>query len=261
MKKLENLREWFIILQIRKNPLYVEFIEFNLYEKENKKNNDYIRNYDQESSNRSKNKIIEYALNNNWNYFVTITIDKKLHNRTNYKELTKRLRKYLNNYKNRYDHNFKYILIYEPHKKKEINGKNAIHYHGLFYIENENYFNLKFKKRKGKALIYQSLKIRDLYGINNFTLIYNNGEFLSYYISKYITKNINKSIILSKRYFNSTGLNGYIKDITSGSVENRFLDLGLKADYKNKFVKKYRFTYEEYNDLKKYLYKDIDDLL
>ena len=76
--------------------------------------------------------IIDYALANEWNYFITITLDKKIHDRTDYIGVTKKLRTFLNHYKSRYDIDFKYILIPELHKRKEDNGKRAIHYHGLF---------------------------------------------------------------------------------------------------------------------------------
>ena len=200
--------------------------------------------------------IIDYAINNNWNYFVTITLDKKLQDRTDHKGVTKKLRIFLNHYKDRYDNDFKYILIPELHKKVEDNGKRAIHYHGLFLINNLDYWELSFKKQKDLAYIYRSKKITLTFGKKNeFTKIYNSAEFLSYYISKYITKNLDKDFVtsLNNKYFISKGLKKAESILLNVNQEIKFYDMELEPSFEHKFCKKWRVPLEDVKYYKEYL--------
>ena len=248
----------------------MEFISYNIIKNDTiNPDTDRIRNTQNESSMRSKKMIIDYALCNEWNYFITITIDPKKHNRTDYKEINNKLTKYLQNYKTRKDTDFQYILIHELHKKTETDGKKAIHYHGLFKINNKEFWNLKLKSIRDQAHIYRSKNITDIFGKQNeFTLIYNKAEFLGLYISKYIAKNVitkrdklgrkiiipeYERMILPTRYTTSRNLKKPDKELLSALQENNFYNLGLQYTYKNDFCYKYKMSLEEYEKIKKYI--------
>ena len=127
-----------------KNPVRVAGYESekkSLYDVENK----YSRNKNEEkldnSISRSKNKIHEYALCNDFQYFVTLTLDKEKMDRSDINEYIKKLGQYIRNIKKIRGEEIKYILIPERHK----DGENW-HMHGLMkglldlrkYDENEN---------------------------------------------------------------------------------------------------------------------------
>ena len=70
--------------------------------------------------------MTEYALCNNWEYFVTLTIDKKKQDRYNLQNYIHDLGVWIGNYNKKYNTKLKYLLIPEKHKD------GAIHCHGLF---------------------------------------------------------------------------------------------------------------------------------
>ena len=236
------------MFSIKENDHFVEISNYSLKSEGLEKNKDRERNYKLESSMRSKNKVIEYALNNQWTHFITITLNPKLINRTDYKLVKNKIVKWFNNFKSIYDNDFKYILIPELHKRKEINGKKAVHFHGFVYMSNTQ--DLKYIKNVQNAIIYTNTKIKEKFGRNDFTVIYNSKEFIGYYISKYISKSFG-DILCGQRYFCSNGLNK--NKITIYEDLQGFRDLGLLPTYKNQFVTKWKFTKEEYQELKKYL--------
>lgn len=82
------------------------------------------------SISRSRRKIREYALCNDFEYFVTITINSEKADRFSLTQCQDLLKKKLYYFKSR-NENFKYILITEKH----LNG--AFHFHGLMKGINE----------------------------------------------------------------------------------------------------------------------------
>ena len=78
------------------------------------------------SISRSRSKVFEIAVSNNWDYFVTMTIDSTKHARDNLKAYRKRLSKFLNNYNGKHSIKISYLLIPELHK-----CGNNFHLHGL----------------------------------------------------------------------------------------------------------------------------------
>ncbi len=241
------------MLKIYRYNDIVEFVSFNSIDNtkkkigEEKENN---RNYEIESSMRSKKLIRQYGLSNKWNYFITITINKEKIDRTEHQKIQKKLCTFLNHYKNRYDKNFYYLLVAEPHKRKEKNGLHAVHFHGLLYIENIEYWELKFIKQKDKAIIFESQKLKNIFGRNDMTIIYDSSEFIAYYISKYMTKNVINNLDLKSRYWASKGLSKGKEIDVSETMEHKFYELGLQPTYQNSFCNKYKFTIDEYHQLK-----------
>lgn len=92
------------------------------------------------SQSRTKRKIKEICLCNNFKYFVTLTVDSKNSDRFSLQECQDNLKRLIKNYSMRFSRKnikFHYILITEKHK----NG--AFHFHGLFsdLLVNDIYTN------------------------------------------------------------------------------------------------------------------------
>jgi hypothetical protein len=130
---------------------------------------------------RSKSAVQEYALCNDWDWFVTLTIDKEKYDRYNLKEYYKDLSRFLLNY-NRYckeEEKVKYLFIPELHKD------GAWHIHGLLkgikekdLITNENGY-LSWKQYQEKFGFISIGSIKD-------------KRRVSSYIQKYINKDMGK---------------------------------------------------------------------
>lgn len=73
---------------------------------------------------RARNKVFDLAFNNEFSYFVTLTLDKEKIDRYDIIEVTKKLNNWLDNRVRR--NGLKYVLVPERHKD------GAIHFHGFF---------------------------------------------------------------------------------------------------------------------------------
>lgn len=182
--------------------------------REGKKLKDEIIRYDSNLY-RAKSKILDYAKNNTFNYFITITVDDKKYDLTNYEEIRKVITKYFNNFKNRYDSEFKYILVAELGSKN-----NRLHFHGLVYLSNTR--NLKHI-RNG---LYRDMKLFDTLGANQFKKIKDYDISCALYCSKYIEKDNSAVNLYSRYYFCSKGLKTS-KNITYLFEEKSLEDLFL----------------------------------
>ena len=99
---------------------------------------------------RTKRNIREIALCNNFDYFLTFTINSKNCDRFSLDECQNTLKKLIKAYKRKYN-DFSYIIITEKHK----NG--AFHFHGLckglnnndLYINNNGYLSSHFFDKLG----------------------------------------------------------------------------------------------------------------
>lgn len=168
------------------------------------------------SVSRSKSKIFDYACNNYFKYFITITCNSS-YDSYNLEKLRRDVSQIVRDLRKKYKCYIGYILIPEKHEKGDF------HLHGLFTKDIE----LDFYKNEH---CYLSVRSFDKIG---FTCIENirNYEACCKYITKYITKDL---FILSKgkhAYFVSNGLetskNIYDLVITSGDK----LDFDFKSDY------------------------------
>lgn len=159
-------------------------------------------------------RFVGYGLNNNWDYFITVTFNKRKIDRYDVDLILKKVCKLFNHWKDRYCFEFKYCFIIEKHK----NG--AYHLHGLISgLKNEmiEFSNYRYEYEKGKY-IYPSKKSNFIqYGIKQkyFDLgmfiispIQDRNNVINY-ISKYISKDIYVRKKNGKSIFNSNGLNGF----------------------------------------------------
>lgn len=171
---------------------------------------------------RAKSKVIEYALCNEWEYFVTLTIDEKKQDRYDLDGYIKALGDWIGNYNKKYGTNLKYLFIPEAHKD------GAIHIHGFFMgVADE-------------SLVVNKNGYLDLpYYFNRFGYIsldkIRNKDAASFYITKYITKDMTfRSMDIGKHlYYISKGLkhkelylNGDIR------IDNKY----KRAFYSNEYV-------------------------
>lgn len=142
-----------------------------------------------DSVGRAKRKIFDIALLNEWDYFVTLTLDQKEIDRTNAEEVAKKFRKWLNNMVTRKD--LKYIFVFEHHKDKK-----GIHMHGLVKCDKLN-LSPSVSAKTGRPMYTKSgQRIYDLkdwkYGFTQCIDLYGEPIHVAKYITKYITKDTEK---------------------------------------------------------------------
>ena len=172
---------------------------------------------------RAKTNIKEIASCNDWEYFVTLTIDGQKKERVDLEVVKKQLCKFFNNYKERHNPNFKYLIIFEEHKK------GGYHAHGFFIGLQLSELTLYNKKEKKYNWDFYT----KLYGYNSIIQITGGLDKISSYIVKYISKcfdsNSNKGqrcYICSQRLARAIK----IKDISYDDYQ-RLINL-LKTDEK-----------------------------
>ena len=160
----------------------------------------------QSSVNRTVNQIYSIARANKWDYFITLTIDPKKLDNTDFNLVSEKLNIWTNNLKKRYAPDLKYILVPELHK-----DKTKWHFHGLFADIGQMPLAFSGKTCIGK-FVYDyvkkpyATKIFNLplwkYGFSTATKI-NDSSKASSYITKYITKDISHILQNQHRYLAS----------------------------------------------------------
>lgn len=160
------------------------------------------------SCNRSKNEVFKIARSNEWEWFITLTFNRKMvTDRTDYDSILEKLRKWFNNLKQRKSPNMRYLLIPEQHKKVEDNGLRAWHFHGLLADCPELHLYLLDNIRYAKKSNTPVYSIREYkLGFNTATAVKNN-EAVTRYISKYITKSLVNQTKGKRRYIASNNCN------------------------------------------------------
>lgn len=198
---------------------------------------------DRISLSRTKRNIREICLSNDFEYFVTFTVNSKNADRFSLDECQCLIRKRLHGYKKRICKDLKYILITEKHR----NG--AFHFHGMmkglresdFYINNNGFL---------------SNKMFDKVGFNSFCKIDGNYARCCNYIIKYITTDCVKNSS-NQVYFCSRGLRKADKfDVK--------IDFELDYTFENDYVKILDFNSDDkkYKSLVEYLtHYDYSDRL
>lgn len=176
-----------------------------LYKREHKRRNIHFSDWLDENTitdseeierislSRTKSRIKEICLNNDFEYFGTITVNSKNCNRFDLNDVQDKMKKICHKlYRKCEKHNkFKFIFITETHK----NG--AYHFHGMFknFPKDDIYLNKNN---------YLSSHMFDLLGFNSFDVI-KDYTACCHYITKYITKDCIKNEN-NQIYFCSRGL-------------------------------------------------------
>lgn len=156
---------------------------------------------------RAKSTILQYALCNDFDYFVTLTISEKKYKRNDLKTFYNDFGNWLREYKRYYKiDKINYIFIPELHKDKE-----NWHIHGLISgIKSEHLtlFNMQEHPKKLWSKHYLNFeKYQNKFGFCSFGIL-DNKEKASYYIIKYITKDLayTQTTLNHRLYYCSRGL-------------------------------------------------------
>lgn len=150
-----------------------------------------------DSVKRSRDKVYDIAMLNEFNYFITLTLDENKISRTNKDEILTALKRWLDNMVRR--HNLQYIIVPEYHKDGE-----SIHFHGL--IKGDLKLTDSTKKTAKGQIIYNLQNWK--YGFSTCISLDENYERVCNYITKYITKD--NQMVFGKSYF--AGGKGLIRE-------------------------------------------------
>jgi hypothetical protein len=129
-----------------------------------------------DSIRRAKKRVFEYAMLNDFEYFITWTLDKEKIDRYDKKEVAEKMRNFLRNMVQR--KSLHYIIVPELHKD------GAIHAHG--FVSGDFDMHDSGKKDRAGRKIYN---IKDWkYGFSTAVKIDGDPQKASYYITKYVEK-------------------------------------------------------------------------
>lgn len=174
--------------EIKIKKTILEYLEEK--EKESEKAVNKVR---RDSVKRAKDKVFDIVYQNDWDYFLTITIDKKQMDRYNVETFKKALKTWLENKVKRYD--LQYILIPEHHKD------GALHAHALIKNGSFDMIDSGYKTKDLKKIY----NVQDwIYGFSTAIEVTGDKQSLSFYITKYLTKESCK--IFGKFYWSSRNI-------------------------------------------------------
>ena len=186
---------------------------------------------------RARQKMFEWAMCNEWNFFVTLTLDKKKYDRYDLGKYIVDLSRFIRHYRERLGVSVKYLLIPERHKD------GAWHLHGFFKGFDVNHltpFNpadklpkyIRRKLRRGEE-IYNWLPYAVKFGWVIVEPI-RNHEACCKYITKYITKDMSKTVsdIGAHMYYVSKGLNRSTVVYEESSSDNcKTVEIAFENEY------------------------------
>lgn len=174
---------------------------------------------------RAKGKVFEYAMCNDFDYFITLTLNREYHNASDLSLYIKKLGQFIRNYRSKFNVNIQYILI--PEKHKDGNW----HMHGLIRGIPDSHFHIN----KNGYLDWAAYS--DRFGYCSLSKVQNNVA-VSKYITKYISKSFNEGGGVTERnkklYYNSRGLEKATK-VIEGQFDSNVLEK-IKFDFENKYV-------------------------
>lgn len=191
----------------------------------------------QASLSRTKSRIFELALCNDWAWFVTLTLNPQKFNRADLKTYKIKLSTFIKNYNRIHNTNIKYLLIPELHRDKM-----NYHMHGLMmglptehlheFTENEKLpIKILIEVAHGHKL-YSWPAYEKTFGYISLSKIIS-AESVSKYITKYITKDLVSTKI---------GLNEHLYYCSQGLKRAEIICEGklmkdIEEDFSNDYVK------------------------
>lgn len=188
---------------------------------------------------RAKNKIFEYAAANEFDYFLTLTLDQDKYDRYNLSKYIKDLGQEIRDLRKKDKVDIQYLLIPEPH----FNG--AWHMHGLikgmpldqltaFTLQDNIPLRLKQMIMEGR-IIYDWERYSNKFGWCTLEPVISQ-EAISKYITKYISKSLQVDLKREKEkklYYVTRGLKTAVK-VKEGTLN---CELNVTFDYENDYVK------------------------
>lgn len=175
---------------------------------------------------RARKVCFDLIRNNDFTYFVTLTLDSKIIDRYSFDEMCKAMKLWTNNMRKQFVE-MTYIMLYEKHQD------GAYHFHGL--IGNVTATQLKLVdsgKIKNGRTIYNITAWK--YGFSTVTEIESLEKTRSY-ISKYLTKDgLDIDFRGKKRYYASRNLHRPI--ITKTALDGHCADLFDTSPFDTKYA-------------------------
>lgn len=210
----------------------------------NKKKSADAASYDSKLENnlsRARQKIFEYAYCNDWEWFVTLTLDKEKFDRYDLEKWHKSLTKWLQNYKRKTGLKISFLLVPEQHKD------GAWHAHGLLAGLPESVlqpFEPGTPLHGSKYLNWSDYA--EKYGFVSVGRV-GNHEAVSKYITKYVTKDMARlnQQLHARLYYNSRGLKT-AEAISSGFVYSGNLD--ISPDYEGEYCSVRWYDEDQFGD-------------
>ena len=180
------------------------------------------------SISRTKRIVLELALANDWDYFITMTLDKGKVDRFDLDAWHKKFQEWLKYRRKRYGLKFDYLLVPEQHKD------GAWHAHGLVrgvmpldLVPFSNMDKAGYRTKAGRRLP-EDLRKSDFLNWREYSWSFGycslgplkSKEAASFYVTKYITKDLQQCVSECGKhmYWHSKGLNRPIK---FGEFEDR----------------------------------------
>lgn len=146
----------------------------------------------QVSRSRTVSQIYEISRANVWEYFLTLTFDRRKLDSSDYDLLCNKVSKWINNIRSRYAPDLKYLIVPELHK-------DGIHYHFHGLLSHIGNMTLK-----DSGIIKNGHKIYNLenwkYGFSTVSKVLDTGR-VSSYITKYISKDLCAVAKNKRRYW------------------------------------------------------------
>lgn len=220
------------------------------FEKQKSSENERFSN----SISRTKARIFELAMCNEFTHFCTFTQNEEYRDRFDLKEFRKDFAQMVRNINRGREEKakIKYLLIPEQHKD------GAWHMHGLlmgltdrdlrpFELSEKLPYKIREQIKKGKP-IYDWLRYRKAFGFFTCTAV-DNSTAISKYITKYISKDLQKSVRETGEhlFFASQGLKGR-EIVVKKSAEPCPIS---KWDFENKYIKVVEIPKSEKTDTEK----------
>lgn len=239
------------------------FVDIVLFKKKDKNSvilyDKKVRDYDEEARVRAFRQCVEYGLNNDWNYFITITLDDKKIDSKNHDYVIKKLRKDFAHIRERYDKEFRYLLVPELSPKS-----NRLHFHGLVKfgksleeLKRDGEIKYLGRNKKFKNRFYRYERFFRRYGASRLDEIVRDSPAIVYYIAAYLGKSNrkidNRTIdkIGTRYYYASKGLQAASKIILDKTQADNIIAAvrNMPATFQNEFLQKFRLTKQQYEDL------------
>lgn len=180
------------------------------------------------SLSRSRSTVLELALCNEWEYFVTLTLNKEKYDRYNLDKYRKDLNQFIRDLRKK-GYDIKYVFVPQKHKD------GAWHIHGLISGIPSSMLSRFVLGKHPIDLVYSTYLNWGLYeekfGYNSFGVIKSKSA-VSRYILRYITRDWEGDNELYKNlFFASQGLNRSVT-LFSGNVG----DFPSGLDFENEYV-------------------------
>lgn len=188
------------------------------------------------SLSRTKSKIFELALCNDWEWFVTLTLNPEYHDRKDLKTYKTKLSTWIKNYNRLHKTTIKYLLIPENHKD------GSWHMHGLMMgLPVEQLHEFSEDEKLPIKILIEIARGHKLYSWPSYAKAFGYitiSEIISLTgVSKYITKYITKDLIGTR-----IGKNEHLYYCSQRLKRAEIIYQGhltkeLNEDYSNEYVK------------------------